>query len=79
MSGYNNTNTKVLAEHPQGRNTRMLLLHTCNDGRLEYVIGSYFTEEWGEGNVVDYSWDWGHYFGDVVSAVDYWKQEVLGA
>ena len=24
-----------------------------------------------------YSWDWGHYFSDIVHAVDYWKREVL--
>ena len=29
-------------------------------------------------NLTDYSWDWGHYFFDVVAAVDYWKEEVLG-
>lgn len=114
MSNYNSTNTKILAEYPQGKNTRMLLLHTMNDGRLEYVIGSYFTKEpakicfrCGElladeheiteykyaclncdenfyefeandsEDVVDYSWDWGHYFNDIVSAVNYWKREVL--
>lgn len=43
MSGYNSTNTYVLATHEQaGGNTRMLLLHICDSGRHEYVIGSYF-------------------------------------
>lgn len=43
MSNYNSTNTNILATHEQaGGNTRMLLLHECDSGRLEYVIGSYF-------------------------------------
>jgi len=108
MSNYNSRNTKILATHEQaGGNKRMLLLHTCDSGRLEYVIGSYFTvvaklpdgevredgsihgvecafqdekefELFWEKAIKDYSWDWGHYFGDVVDAVDYWKSEVLG-
>ena len=28
--------------------------------------------------IVHYSWHWGHYFDDVVHAVDYWKREVIG-
>lgn len=89
MSRYNSTNTHVLATHEQkDGNTRMLLFHVCDSGRHEYVIGSYFqqeqhVEELGrtgievvyEG-VIDYSWDWGHYFSSVVDAVDYWNREV---
>lgn len=85
---YNSKNTTVLATHvAAGNNTRMLLLHKCESGRNEYVIGSYFTVEVVLGDPYDkcgpafvdrYSWDWGHYFSDVVSAVDYWKREVLG-
>lgn len=83
MSGYNSENTKVLATHEQaGGNTRMLLFHEFESGRTEYVIGSYFQQERKfKQNVPSpmfYSWDWGHYFGDVVAAVDYWKREVLG-
>ena len=87
MSNYNSKNTTVLATNEQaGGNTRMLLLHKCESGRLEYVIGSYFTVETNLGDpynmdgpafVDDYSWDWGHYFGSVVDAVDYWNREVL--
>jgi len=43
MSNYNSTNTKVLATHEDGGNKRMLLLHEMGNGRIEYVIGSYFT------------------------------------
>jgi hypothetical protein len=43
MSNYNSGNTTVLATHEQNGNMRMLLLHECKSGRLEYVIGSYFT------------------------------------
>ena len=91
MSTYNSTNTKVLETLAQGKNLRMLLFHECGDGRYEYVIGSYFQQDevpdaeydevdevWIQTSRIDYSWDWGHYFGDMVSAVDYWKREVLG-
>ena len=45
MSNYNSTNTHILATHEQaGGNTRMLLLHICDSGRHEYVVGSYFTK-----------------------------------
>ena len=115
MSNYTSENTTILAtcEHAGG-NKRMLLLHECDSGRLEYVIGSYFTEykeyfncprcgsrlldsdlpdyrflceecdenfyafEANAAEVTSYSWDWGHYFDDVVHAVDYWKREVIG-
>lgn len=41
---YNSDNTKVLATHEQhDGNVRMLLLHEFESGRLEYVVGSYFT------------------------------------
>lgn len=44
MSNYNSENTTILATHEQaGGNTRMLLLHVCENGRHEYVVGSYFT------------------------------------
>jgi len=83
MGEYNSTNTKILATCEQaGGNTRMLLLHTYESGRDEYIIGSYFHETRYDGLLGyehwDYEWDWGHYFNDVVSAVDYWKREVLG-
>lgn len=92
MSYYNSTNTEILATHTiengSHPNTRMLLFHKFSDGRAEFVIGSYFTQEEHveqqgpfevvtEG-IVDYSWDWGHYFGELIDAVDYWKREVLG-
>ena len=82
MSAYNSENTTILATHDEGGNKRMLLLHRCESGRLEYVIGSYFTTEIrvidSEGHTkADYSWDWGHYFSDVVSAAEHWK-EVIG-
>lgn len=91
MSYYNSENTMVLATHEQaGGNTRMLLLHETNSPKRphEYVIGSYFTRTpyakvtFGDvptaENLEEYSWDWGHYFGSVFDAVDYWKREVLG-
>ena len=83
MSNYNSTNTYVLATHEQaGGNTRMLLLHICENGRHEYVIGSYFQQMWYDGALgyehLDYSWDWGHYFTSVTSAVAYWNSEVVG-
>jgi len=109
--GYNSENTLILATEMQaGNNKRMLLLHVCESGRHEYVVGSYFQQmqEYMPGIVRDghgvcykvdtgeivgivnnldanpqsdkvvYSWDWGHYFGDVVSAVRYWEEEVIG-
>ena len=84
MSWYNSENTKVLATHLQeDGNLRMLLLHEMSSGRIEYVIGSYFTEtteisSCQEYERTDYSWDWGHYFSDVVDAVRYWERDVLG-
>ena len=80
MSDYNSTNTRILATHEQeGGNTRMLLLREHENGRLEYVVGSYFVEKRHDGALgyshMDYSWVWGHYFDDVVSAVDFWKEE----
>ena len=83
MSNYNSENTHVLATCEQaGGNTRMLLFHVCESGRHEYVVGSYFQEHRYDGALgyerYDYEWDWGHYFGDAVSAVGYWLREVLG-
>ena len=86
MSNYTSENTHILATHMQaGGNRRMLLLHVCEDGRHEYVIGSYFAEKHYDGALGyerwDYEWDWGHYFGGedgLLNAVDYWKREVLG-
>jgi hypothetical protein len=84
MSYYNSENTEILAMHTEEGfhpNTRMLLLHktNCEHRPHEYVIGSYFTAKWNPlVEVFNYSWDWGHYFGSVVDAVDYWKREVLG-
>lgn len=82
--GYNSENTKVLATHMQGDNKRMLLLHTMQDGRHEYIIGSYFTEKHYDGGLGyehwDYSWDWGHYFNGedaFLNAAHYWEREVL--
>lgn len=80
MSNYTSENTMVLAMHEQaGGNTRMLLLHKTDYEQRphKYVIGSYFTTVWN-GTCYEYSWDWGHYFENVVDAVDYWKREVLG-
>jgi hypothetical protein len=77
--GYCSLNTYVLATHEQsGGNIRMLLAHFRESGGVEFIIGSYFHSVWMSCNVADYEWDWGHYFQDVVSAVDYWKTEVLG-
>lgn len=83
MSNYNSENTTILATHEQaGGNTRMLLLHKYESKRIEYVIGSYFHETRYDSSLgyerYDYEWDWGHYFGSIVDAVDYWKREVLG-
>ena len=83
MGNYNSENTTILATHEQaGGNKRMLLLHRYESGRIEYVIGSYFHETRYDGSLgyerYDYEWDWGHYFGSIVDAVDYWKREVLG-
>lgn len=83
MSAYNSENTMILELHEQeGGNMRMLLAHRCENGNVEYVIGSYFTQTFYDGTLGyerwDYSWDWGHYFFDLVRAVDYWKREVLG-
>lgn len=83
MSGYNSDNTLVLATHEQiGSNTRMLLLHVRRDGTHEYIIGSYFKSAHNHGMLGyecwEYSWDWGHYFNNLVSAVDFWEAEVLG-
>ena len=81
---YNSKNTTVLDTcEKSGGNTRMLLLHVCESGRHEYVIGSYFTTTIrmidSEGHTkADYEWDWGHYFSDVVSAVEYWKRVLAG-
>jgi len=54
--GYNSENTLILATEMQaGNNRRMLLLHICEDGRHEYVIGSYFAsyreyiDRWADG------------------------------
>lgn len=131
MSSYTSRNSIILATFEQGDNLRMILLHTCDSGRLQYVIGSYFTESieyiepggpFPEGVIVNrsgecfdvktghsigmannalsyqdsdyyeavlqnakqngktavhYTWDWGHYFDDIVSACDYWKREVM--
>ena len=74
MKVYNSMNTHVLATHEQaGGNLRMLLVHFCEDGRVEYVVGSYFHSTWMECGVAEYEWDWGHYYFDVVRAVEYWK------
>ena len=81
---YNSKNTTVLDTcEKNGGNTRMLLLHVCESGRHEYVIGSYFTTTIrmidSEGYTkADYEWGWGHYFSDVVSAVEYWKRVLAG-
>ena len=81
---YNSENTHILATHERaGGNVRMLLMHETQNPRRphEYVIGSYFTEtteisSCQEYERTEYSWDWGHYFSDIVSAVDYWKEVI---
>ena len=83
MSNYNSENTTILATHKAaGGNTRMLLLHRCGNGRLEYVIGSYFEQRFYDGFLgyerMDYSWYHGHYFSEPIEAIEYWKEEVLG-
>lgn len=82
MSNYNSENSKVLETFVDGDNRRMLLLHERGDGSFEYVIGSCFEKTPYEGLFGyarwDYSWYWGNYFEDVVSAVEYWKDEVIG-
>jgi len=90
MSNYNSENTTILATHEQSDgNTRMLLLHVCDNGRHEYVVGSYFNVVgsvsvheckvcggfWSEPSE-RYEWTWGHYFQSPVDAVMYWQQEV---
>lgn len=96
MSFYNSEDSRVLERFDDNGNMRMLLMHEKFDGGIEYVIGSYFTEkpagrkplfecpncgDFARGEeIVDYSWDWGHYFnGDdgLLKAVEYWESEVL--
>lgn len=84
MGKYNNRNCYVLAtEEQKFCNTRMLLFHICENGRHEYIVGSYFkrtlVDGSGEHETIEYSWDWGHYFADVVRAVEFWKNEVIGS
>ena len=76
MGRYNSDNTHVLATKMQaGDNRRMLLLHICESGRHEFVIGSYFNEVRDPFNERwDYSWYWGHYFPEVMPAIEYWQQ-----
>lgn len=116
--GFNSDNSKILATYDEVQsdgitNTHMLLMREYESGRVEFVIGSYFTEsksrfccprcgselsdsdvpgyrflctecdenfytfEAKASAVTDYSWDWGHYFNSVLSAVDYWERDVL--
>lgn len=92
--GFNSDNSKILATYDEVRidgitNTHMLLMREYESGRIEFVIGSYFTKkphmkELGDTGIevvtedlMDYEWDWGHYFSNVFSAVDYWYQKVL--
>jgi len=74
---YNSENTTILATHYDRWNKRMFLLHRFESGRLEYIVGSNFTEKRYDGALgyesYAYSWDYGHYFSDVVSAAEYWK------
>ena len=83
MGRYNSNNTTILDERELDGNTRMLLLHRHESGRLEYIVGSYFEKHWYEGCLgyshMDYSWQWGHYFDNIVSAAEFWKTEVLNA
>lgn len=80
MGNYNSGNCIVLMKHGDGG--KMLLLHTRYDGTQEYIVGSNFAETRYDGALgyehMDYSWDWGHYFQDAGSAIDYWQHEVLG-
>ena len=84
MGNHTSENSYVLATHEDAENcgaavnVRMLLMHVCCDGRLQYVIGSYFTEHHYDGALgyecIDYEWDWGHYFdgeGAFERAVEY--------
>lgn len=78
MGNYNSENTHILATRMEGGdNRRMLLMHICGNGRHEFVVGSYFREKRYSGALGyerwDYEWDWGHYFSDIVDAVEYWK------
>ena len=78
MKKYNSMNTTVLMTHGTDRNdTRMLLLHKRMDGSIEYIIGSYFNATRTGWDEYDYDWYWGHYFDDLVYAVDYWKRNIL--
>lgn len=75
MGHYDSTNTEVLDTYRQeDGNLRMLLYHHCADSFGEFIIGSYFCEDVTSDGVSFYSWDWGHYFQDIVTAVDYWKE-----
>lgn len=80
MSNYSSENTTILAMHEQEGSKRALLLHRyAGDGRLEYVVVSNLAQTRYDGALgyerIDYSWDWGRYFGnDVTSAVKYWEE-----
>ncbi len=79
---YNSKNTKVLATHDQDGNVRMLLLHEMKGGRIEYIVGSYFTESheymppdstFPEGVTVDRSGDcWDEKTGRCVGQANNW-------
>ena len=85
MGNINSGNTTILAiREEEDNNKKALLLHKFVDPRrkLEYIVCSHFEESHYDGCLgyehYDYSWSWGHYFSDVVAAVNYWKREVLG-
>lgn len=76
---YNSENSTILTTDENGH--MFLAKRTC-DGRVEFVIGSNFKQHYYEGfggyARTDYEWVWGHYFFNIVEAVEFWKNEVMG-
>ncbi len=90
---YNSNNTKVLETYDQDGNLRMLLMHEHESGRIEYVIGSYFTENieyigpgglYPEGVIVDragtcFDVASGHIVGQATNSLSYQDPEYYAA